>query len=173
MKKYKRLFLILALSLLMIWVLIKLGNVDLSLATLRRVHWGWYSLVALSYYASIVARGWRWQRILGAMGWPVDFVYATTLLTAGLFLSAVLPARAGDVGRVAMLRQDHQIPVAQGIASIAGERALDVFAILTLALLGAWLALSGRMPPEVIQLIVGVGSLLVIGLIGLLVAPGI
>jgi uncharacterized protein (TIRG00374 family) len=173
MKKYKRLFLILALSLLMIWALIKLGNVDLSLTSWRRVHWGWYSLVILSYYASIVARGWRWQRILQTMGWPVSFIYATTLLTTGLFLSAILPARAGDVGRVAMLRQDHRIPVAQGIASIAGERVLDVFAILTLALLGAWLALSGRMPPEVLQLIVGGGALLVIGLVGLLVVPGI
>jgi len=173
MKKYKRLFLILALSLLMIWAVIKLGNLDLSLTTLRRINWAWYSLVVVSYYASIVARGWRWQRILQTMGWSVGFVYATTLLTAGLFLSAILPARAGDVGRVAMLRQDHKIPVAQGIASIAGERVLDVCAILTLALLGAWLALPGRMPPEVVQLIVGVGLLLVVGLVGLLVAPGI
>ena len=47
----------------MIWAVIKLGNLDLSLTTLRRIHWGWYSLVVVSYYASIVARGWRWQRL--------------------------------------------------------------------------------------------------------------
>jgi uncharacterized protein (TIRG00374 family) len=173
MKKYSRLWLILILSVLTIFALVRLGNIDISTKTLTRVNWGWFSLVVISYYTSIVARGWRWRHILKTMGWPVNFVYAATLLVAGLFLSAILPARAGDIGRVAMLKQDHKVPIAQGIASIASERVLDVFAILTMAILGAWLALPGRIPPEVLQLMIGVGLLFVVGLIGLLVVPGI
>lgn len=173
MRKYGRLWVILILSLLTIFALIRLGNIDFSLKTLNRIHWGWYSLVAISFYASVVARGWRWQSILKAMGWPISFVYASTLLTAGLFISSILPARTGDVARVAMLKQDYKIPVAQGIASLASERALDVFAILSLAILGAWLALPGRLPPEVLQLMVITGLLFLIGLVGLLVMPGI
>lgn len=171
--KYKRLWIIVALSLLMIFALVRLGNINMSWDTLARVNLGWYSLVVVSYYASLVARGWRWQGILKTMGWPVGFAYAVTLLTAGLFTSAILPARAGDIGRVALLKQDHNIPVAQGIASIAGERALDVLAILSMAIIGAWLALPGRLPAEVLQLLAGVGLLFIIGLVGLLVIPGV
>jgi hypothetical protein len=130
-------------------------------------------MVVVSFYASVIARGWRWQRILRAMGYRVGFVYANALLTTGLFLSAVLPARAGDVGRVAMLKRDHNIPVSKGIASLAGERALDVFAILTMAITAGWLALPGHLPPEVLDLMLVVGGLFLLGLVGLLVISGI
>ncbi len=173
MKKYKRLWIILALSAIMIVALVRLGNIDISFKTLGRVRWEWYLLVIFSYYASVIARGWRWQTILKAMGWPVGFVYTNALLIAGLFLNAILPARAGDIGRVAMLKQDHKIPVSQGIASIAGERVLDVFSLLALAIVGAWLALPGRIPPEVLQFMMVMGVLLGIGVVGLLVIFGI
>ncbi len=171
--KYKRLWIILALSLIMIFALFRLGHIELSWATLARVRWGWYALVIVSYYASVMARGWRWQSILKAMGWPVGFVYANTLLIAGLFLNAILPARAGEIARVVMLRQDHRVPVAQSLASIAGERALDVFTLLTLAMVGAGLALPGKIPPEVLQFMVIMSVLLGLGVIGLLIVPGI
>ncbi len=171
MKKYNRLFIILALSILTIFALLRLGNIDISAETLGRVHWSWFWLVFAIFYASILARGWRWRRILRTMGWPVNFVYAQTLLMAGLFISAILPARAGDIGRVAMLKRDYNIPVSQGIASIATERALDVFSILILAIIGAIWALQGRIPPDILKLMIGAAILFVIGLIGLLAVP--
>lgn len=171
--KFKRLWIILALSLIMIFALFRLGHIELSWATLHRVHWGWYALVIVCYYASIVARGWRWQTILRAMGWPVGFVYANTLLIASLFINAVLPARAGDIGRVVLLKQDHHIPVSQSIASIASERALDVFSIVILALIGGWLALPGKIPAEVLQFLEVMGVLLGLSLGGLLIVPSI
>lgn len=173
MKKYSRLFIIAILSLIMIFALFRLGHIEFSWATLSRVNPLWYGMVVVSFYASVVARGWRWQRILRAMGYRVGFVYANALLTAGLFLSAVLPARAGDVGRVAMLKRDHAIPVSKGIASLAGERALDVFAILAMAIGAGWLALPGHLPPEALNLMLIVGGLFLLGLVGLLVIPGI
>ncbi len=173
MKKYSRLIGIIILSLIMIFALLRLGHIELSWATLSRVNPLWYGLVVVAFYTSVIARGWRWQRILRAMDYRVGFVYANALLTAGLFLSAVLPARAGDVGRVAMLKRDHNIPVSKGIASLAGERALDVFAILTMAIAAGWMALPGHLPPEVLNLMVLVGGLLLLGLVGLLVMPGI
>jgi uncharacterized protein (TIRG00374 family) len=157
----------------MILALLQLGDLDLSRQTLSRVSPVWYSLAIISFYASIVARGWRWQKILTTMGYRIGFVYTTALLTAGLFLNAILPARAGEIGRVAMLRQDHAIPVSKGLASIASERALDVFAILVMAIVSGWLALAGRLPPEVLNLLTGVTLLLVLALIGLLVVPGL
>ena len=173
MRKYAHLLIILALSIVTIFGLLRLGNIDISLATLLRVKWPWLLLGFVTFYASIVARGLRWQHILKTMDRPVNFIYAQTLLTAGLFISSILPARAGDIGRVAMLKQDHQIPVSQGVASLAAERALDVFSVLILAIVGAIWALRGQVPLKVMELMVGTGIFFVIGLVGLLAVPSI
>lgn len=173
MKKYKRLWIILFLSIVTVVGLMRFGNLEFSPATLTRVKPGWFSLIFVAFYMSVIARGWRWRRILKTMGWTVGSMYAIALLTAGLFTSAILPARAGDVARVVMLKQDYQIPISQSIASIAAERVLDVFAILSMAIIGAWWALPGRVPDYVIQLVLAVVGLLGLGMLGLIIIPSI
>jgi hypothetical protein len=173
MKKYRRLLILFIFSAVIVWGLLRLGNVNLNAATLAQVDWRWLLLSIVVFYSGIFVRGLRWQRILRTMDWRLGYIYTQTLLVAGFFLSLVLPARLGDVGRVVMLKRDHQIPFAQGIASLAAERALDVFAILVLAIAGAVWALQGRVPPEILKLITGTAVLLGIGLIGLLAIPGL
>lgn len=173
MKKYAHLFIILVLSLITIFGLLRLGNIEFNLETLRRVNGFWLFLGFATFYASIVARGLRWQHILRTMGWQVGFVYSQTLLTAGLFISSILPARAGDIGRVAMLKRDYHIPVSQGIASLAAERALDIFSVLILAIIGAIWTLQDRMPLEASQLMMGTAVLFTVGLVSLLAAPSL
>jgi len=173
MKKYRRLLILLILSAVIAWGLLRLGNVDLNAATLARVDWRWLLLGMVIFYSGIFVRGLRWQRILKAMGWRLGYGYTQALLVAGFFLSLILPARLGDVGRVVMLKRDHKIPFAQGIASLAAERALDVLAILALAIIGAVWALQGRVPPEILRLITGTAIFLGIGLIGLLAIPSL
>ena len=171
MKKYRRLLAILILSIITIFALLRLGNIELNAETLRRVNWAWLLLAFIVFYSSIFVRGLRWQHILKTMGWPINYGYVQTLMMAGLFISMILPARVGDVGRVAMLKQDHKTPFAQSIASIATERALDVFSILVLAIIGAIWALQGRVPPDVFKLMIGATILFGLGLIGLLAIP--
>ncbi len=171
MKKFKRLLILLLLSILTIFALLKIGNIDVSAETLARVNGWWLAASFVTLYFTIVVRGSRWRRILKTIGWPVSFVYALTLLMAGLFVSAILPARLGDVGRVAMLKQDHQVPVSHSVASIATERALDIFSILTLTFVGMVWALHGRVPAEVWQLIIGTTALFGVGLTALLTVP--
>lgn len=173
MKKYTHLFIILALSLVMIFGLLRLGKIEINWETLSQVNGFWLFLGFATFYISIVARGLRWQHILKTMGCPVGFVYSQTLLTAGLFISSVLPARAGDIGRVAMLNRDYHLPLSQGIASLAAERALDVFSVLALAFIGAILALQGRIPPEASHLMIGTSILLIFGIAGLFGVPSI
>lgn len=173
MKKYAHLLIIAALSMVTILALLRLGNIDISFDTLARVNGLWLFLAFVAFYLSIIARGLRWQHILKTMDRPVPTLYAQTLLIAGLFISSILPARAGDLGRIAMLKQDHKIPVSQGLASLAAERALDVFAVLILAIVGAIWSLHGQAPLEVMQLMIGSGVLLVLGLLGLLAVPSI
>ncbi|MBN1217513.1 MAG: flippase-like domain-containing protein [Anaerolineae bacterium] len=170
---YRRLLILLVLSVLIIWGLFRLGNIELNAATLTKVDWNWLLLAFVMFYSGIFVRGLRWQRILKTMGWSTGYGYMQALLMSGFFLSLILPARLGDVARVGMLKQDHKIPIAQGIASLAAERALDVFAILILAIIGAMWALPGRVPSEIWQLIAGAAILLVVCFLGLLAVPGL
>ncbi|MFQ5614548.1 MAG: YbhN family protein, partial [Anaerolineae bacterium] len=154
-------------------LLLRLGNVELSLDTLRRIQPGYLLIAIAIHYSGFLMRGDRWRRLLGALGHPVNFTYATALVMAGWFVSALIPARLGDVARAWMLRRDQGVPMAEGFGSIAAERALDIFAILLLALLSATLALRDRTPPAVWQTI-GLGTgLLVLAFVVLLLVPGL
>ena len=171
LKRYSRFLIILLLSVVTVVAMLRLGEIEVSRATLEQVNWGWYSVAFVVFYFSLVARGLRWQRILRAMGWSVGRVYCISLIIAGMFGSMILPARAGDIGRIAMLKQDHDIPVAKAIASITTERALDVFSILSLAAIAGFFALRNQIPMQVLQFMGLAGLLFLIGLVGLLTMP--
>ncbi len=171
MKRYARALTIFTLGLLTILLLLKLGNIEISMDTLRRIDAKYLLLAILVHYSGFVLRGWRWQKLLSGMGHRLKYSYTTTLLVSGWFVSALLPARLGDVLRATLLKRDHQIPLAEGFASIATERALDIFAILLLALLAATWALAGRTPAWVWQSIGGGAILFVLVVVILLASP--
>ena len=171
MKRFTRLLIILILGWLTILLLLRLGNIDISLETLSHIHPAYLIVAIAIHYSGFLVRGLRWQALLAGLGHRLSYIYATTLLLAGWFVSALLPARLGDLGRAAMLRRDYQISFAQGLASIATERALDILAILSLAAAAALWALPGRAPGWVWQLIAGGAIFLVIMLLILLTIP--
>jgi uncharacterized protein (TIRG00374 family) len=72
-----------------------------------------------------------------------------------------------------MLKQDYKVPFSQGVASIAVERAMDIFAVLILTAIGSIWALRGHLPPEALQLMVGVTILFGLGLVSLLAIPSL
>lgn len=169
MKRYARALTIFTLGLLTILLLLKLGNIEISMETLRRINPKYLLFAILVHYSGFVVRGWRWQKLLSGMGHRLKYSYTTTLLISGWFVSALLPARLGDVLRATLLKRDHKIPLAEGFASIATERALDILAIMSLALLAAVWALAGRTPAWVWQSIGG-GAILFVSVIIILLA---
>ena len=171
MSRLSRPLIILTLGLLTILVLLRFTQIDLSWEILGQLTPGYLLPAVLIHYSGFAVRGWRWRRLLGGLGYSVGFGYATLLLLAGWFVSALLPARLGDAARVAMLRRDHQISVSDGIASIISERTLDMGVILGLATLTALWVLPDRTPPWVWQSIAGGAlGLLVVGA-GLALSP--
>lgn len=171
MKQVQRVLIMLVLGGLTLLLLLKLGDIDISIDTLRRLKPGYLLAAVMIHYSGFAMRGRRWQKLLAGMGHRVDYRYALTLLLSGWFVSALVPARLGDMARPYMLRRDHRIPMAQGFASIATERALDILAILTLAMIAAVWALAGRTPAWVWQSIGGAGILFALGLLVLLTVP--
>jgi uncharacterized protein (TIRG00374 family) len=166
-----RLIVILALGLLTLLLLIRLGNIDISLDTLRRIQPGYLAAAVVVHYSGFIVRGDRWRRLLAAMGHRVSYGYAFSLLLAGWFISALVPARAGDLARAGLLRRDHAIPIASGLGSIAAERAFDALTLVLLAALaGAW-ALAGHTPVWVWQSAAATVGLFVAAIVGLIAVP--
>jgi len=162
-----RLILIVALGLLTLLLLVRLGEIDVSLDTLRRIQPGYLLAAIAVHYSGFLVRGDRWRRLLAAMGHRVKFGYAFSTLLAGWFISALVPARAGDFARAGLLRRDHDIPVAIGLGSVAAERAFDALALICLAMVaGAW-ALAGRTPAWVWQSAAATAGLFMVAIVGL------
>jgi uncharacterized protein (TIRG00374 family) len=138
-----------------------------GLDTLRRIRPGYLLAAVAVHYSGFVMRGERWRRLLAAMGYAMNFGYAFSLLLAGWFISALLPARAGDLARAALLRRDHQVPMAVGLGSVAAERAFDALALTCLALLAGVWALAGRTPAWVWQSAAATAGLLLVAVVGL------
>jgi uncharacterized protein (TIRG00374 family) len=109
------------------------------------------------------------------MGHSIRYRTATSLLISGWFVSALLPARAGDVLRVVALRAgvdgEAPVPVADSLGSIVMERVLDIAAILLLGAAFSFAALHAQMPAWVGAAYLTALLLLAVFVIALLVAP--
>jgi hypothetical protein len=166
-----RVLLIAAIGLLTVLFLVRLGNIDVSPDTLQRIQPGYLLAAIAVHYSGFVVRGDRWRRLLEAMGHRVSLGYAFSLLLAGWFISALVPARAGDLVRAGLLRREHEVPVATGLGSVAAERAFDALALIFLAVLaGSW-ALADRTPGWIWQSAAAIAGLFVIAIVLLVAVP--
>jgi uncharacterized membrane protein YbhN (UPF0104 family) len=171
----RRLFLIGLLGLASGALLLGLGGGQAALTALANANWGLVALAVLVHYSSFALRGHRWQKLLAVAGYHFPYLYTTTLLLAGWFTSALLPARAGDLLRAGVLRLGSEryasVPLAGGLSSIVLERVLDILAILLLGAAFGFALLRDRLPPWLLgSYAVGIGLLMAFGA-GLLLAP--
>ena len=80
---------------------------------------------------ALIFRTIRWRRLIGGEE-PPGF-YATFFATAtGYMLSTVLPIRAGDVARPALLARRSRVHFAEALGTVLTERVLDLIAILVM-----------------------------------------
>ena len=135
----------------------------------------WLLAAVLIHYSSFAVRGHRWQQLLGMMGHHLGYRYTTGLLLAGWFVSALLPARAGDIMRIGVLRLDRPhhapVPVPDSLGSILLERALDILAIVGLGLIFGWSVLRTQAPGWLLASYAAAAGLLVLLSVGVMVAP--
>lgn len=157
-------------------LLVVLAGGSAALEAVARANWAFLGLAVLIHYSSFALRGHRWQRLLGALGYPLPYLYTTGLLLAGWFASALLPARAGDWLRVGVLRLDTgrhaPVPVPSSLSSIVLERVLDIVAILVLGAAFGFLLLRDQLPSWLLaSYVVGIVLLLLFGTVLVLAPP--
>jgi uncharacterized protein (TIRG00374 family) len=86
----------------------------------------------LAISCSFLIRTWRWSILLRTSGYvvPRDIIFKSLMF--GFFLNLLMPARAGDIARGAVLKATEKIPMGISLTTIVIERAMDM---LTLAIL--------------------------------------
>jgi glycosyltransferase 2 family protein len=134
------------------------------------VSWRWVVVGVLLNLLSVFARAWSWNvTIHQAMTPPLPrFRNVFSAFGVGLLGNAVLPARAGELARVAVLRR--HLPHGNGtsatlLGTIFSHRLFDLFPI---ALLVIYVALTAKLPHWALT------GIVVVGLVGLgLLAVGV
>lgn len=146
----KRLAILAGLGVLTVALLLALGDGRGTLAALTGANLRLLGLALAVHYSSFAVRGHRWQLLLAAAGHRLGYLYVTGVLISGWFVSALLPARAGDLFRMAVLRLppggQPAVPVADSLGSIVVERVLDIAAILILSVGLGYFFLGSQAP---------------------------
>jgi uncharacterized protein (TIRG00374 family) len=129
------------------------------------VQWRWIVLAVLLNLASVLARAISWRLTIGqALPEPhPSFATVFSAFAVGLLGNAVLPARAGELARVAVLRR--HLPQDRGtgtsatlLGTVFAHRLFDLFPV---ALLVVYVLLTAKIPHWAVT------SIIVLGLVGL------
>jgi uncharacterized protein (TIRG00374 family) len=171
----RRIVLIVVMGALSVALLLALGGGREAVGAIFGAN-GWLLLAAtLIHYSGFALRGHRWELLLRVMGHTYRYRTLTVILLAGWFASALLPGRAGDLLRVAALRSELDgqppTPVADSLGSIVLERALDLFAILSLGAFFGFVALRTHLPAWVLTGYAAALTLLILFALVVLLAP--
>jgi uncharacterized protein (TIRG00374 family) len=128
--------------------------------TLKSLDWKWVMLGVLADLLVYVCHGWRWNVLLG----PVIRLRLWRTVQAiyiGLFANEVLPLRPGEVIRTYLLCHWNDLRLSLGFASIAVERLIDGFWMLTAFFITAGFVKG--IPKEITFLVQALTALLAVG----------
>lgn len=97
----------------------------------------WVPLAVASYLAGHLLRGVRCRLLLGREA--LTRLTATNIVVVGYAVNNLLPARAGELARTAMITERTGRPVAEALTVTVVERLLDGLAIVGLLFFATWL----------------------------------
>lgn len=100
-------------------------------AYLRAINYLWIFPSAGIALTASVLKVVRWQIILESDR-KISFWNAFHPLMIGFMLNCILPGRAGEVARPAILQRENQVPFTTGLATVAAERVFDIAFLMLL-----------------------------------------
>lgn len=133
MKRILQIALIALLTIVFVGLFLWKSNLTDVWRILKATDVRWLIAGLLVNFSALIFRTIRW-RILIAYRTPPPF-YATFFAnTIGYALSAILPIRAGDVARPALLSRRTNVRFSDALGTVLAERVLDLVSILVLLL---------------------------------------
>jgi len=114
--------------------------------TLLAAHSGWVLAAALAVAGALLARAWRWLRLLRPVSGAVRFGAALSATAIGSAATAVVPLRLGELVRPVLLARRAGIGVTPVLATVVIERLVD---LLFIVLCFLWLSFVYPLPAAV------------------------
>ncbi|HXI14658.1 MAG TPA: lysylphosphatidylglycerol synthase transmembrane domain-containing protein [Thermoanaerobaculia bacterium] len=131
MKRKLQLAGVLALTLFFLWLFLRNSDFSLVSEIMGKASVPWLIAAVLANVGALLFRSLRWRTILDPDN-PPPFYPAFFATVIGFMLSNLLPVRASDVVRPAILSRRTSIKFSYALGTILTERVLDLVAILTL-----------------------------------------
>lgn len=130
MKGILRVLVVIALTILLLVLFFRKSDPGEVLGVLKRVNPIWLMIGMLANFLALLCRTERWRNVLNPNARPP--FYPTFFSTAlGFMTSALLPMRAGDVIRPALLSRRTEIRFSTALGTVLVERVLDMTALLS------------------------------------------
>ena len=130
MSRIVRIILIVALTVFFLAFFLWKSNLHQVWRILLQTNAGWFVFALMINAGALVFRTIRWRILLHETHPPA--FYPTFVANAiGYMLSTVLPIRAGDVARPALLSRRTDIRFSEALGTVLTERVLDLLSILS------------------------------------------
>jgi hypothetical protein len=112
------------ISLILIWYSLRGLNLKELGVVLAHANYWWLVPGVAVYFVAVWARAWRWHHLLKPLKpLPTNQLFPTFCI--GYFGNYILPARAGELLRAAVLKKDEDIAISASLATIIVERVFD------------------------------------------------
>ncbi len=123
-----------SITVLIIWYLFKDIDWDRVLSLLKEFNYWW---IALSIGLGIIShflRAWRWKLMLNANGASVGLLNSFFAVMIGYLINTLIP-RLGEISRCGVVNRKEKVPVPYALGTVVTERIIDLFMLLSIALL--------------------------------------
>lgn len=131
MKRILQIIAVAAFTVVFLWWFLKNANLADVWRILKTTGGLWLTAGLLTNFATLLFRTARWRMLLDPDRPPP--VYATFFATTvGYMLSTILPIRASDVARPALLSRRTDLRFSGALGTVLIERVLDLYSILLL-----------------------------------------
>ncbi|HEV7768990.1 MAG TPA: lysylphosphatidylglycerol synthase transmembrane domain-containing protein [Thermoanaerobaculia bacterium] len=130
MKRILQIAVIVALTVFFLWLFLRNADLQQVGRILRSTTVGWVILGLMANFAALMLRTIRWRMIIDHDN-PPPFFATFFANTVGYMFSIVLPIRAADVARPALLVRRTSLRFSTVLGTVLTERVLDLTMILS------------------------------------------
>lgn len=131
LKRILQVAVVVAFTVFFLWLFLKNANLGDVWAILRSASPLWVVGGLITNWWALVFRTARWRTILDSEN-PPPFYPTFFATTVGYMLSTILPIRASDVARPALLSRRTSVRFSGALGTVLTERVLDLISILLL-----------------------------------------
>lgn len=138
MKKHFRAILGIALSVILLWWVLRDVSPSQVIHELGRANPWLFAIATICSTLIFPLRARRWRTILDPIYPKLPFGPLWRSTAIGMMVNNVVPARAGEVARAFALTRETDVPFSTSIASLAVDRVFDAIVLLFLAFLAVF-----------------------------------